>query len=174
VLDELLPRRSQSCKAADADRQATWRPGVDERDDPNRGGALVPAGCRCRKHSHADFAPDHLANGVEDGQADTQFQTTACAECVVFDRVLEGITGSEANMVKGKGIAKCDRPLMAHHMIAGCNEHKPIFGKGKRLKFFSGIDLVPDDTDLGKILGDGAHNLAAGTLLQIDVDLGME
>jgi hypothetical protein len=58
-------------------------------------------------------------------------------------------------------------------MIAGGNEHQPVFGEGKRLQFFGRIDLVPDDTDLGKVLGDGAHDLAAGTLLQIDVDLGM-
>ena len=47
-----------------------------------------------------------------------------------------------------------------------------------KVEALSGIDLVPDlvpdDTDLGKILGDGAHNLATGTLLQVDVDLGME
>ena len=41
------------------------------------------------------------------------------------------------------------------------------------MQFFGRIDLIPDDTDLGKVLGDGAHDLAAGPLLQIDVDLGM-
>ena len=74
-------------------------------------------------------------------------------------------------MVIGKGIAKRDRPLMAHHMIARRDQNEPVFRKRKGLKFFSGIDLVPDNADLGKVLGDGAHNLAAGTLLQIDVDL---
>jgi hypothetical protein len=41
------------------------------------------------------------------------------------------------------------------------------------LQFSSGIDLVPDDDDLGDVSGDGAHNLAARTPLQINVDLGM-
>jgi hypothetical protein len=83
------------------------------------------------------------------------------------------VTSREANMVIGKSIAKRNRPFMADHMIVGCNEHKPIFGKEERLKFFRGIDLIPDDPDLGKILGDGAHDLTAGTLLQIDVDVRM-
>jgi hypothetical protein len=40
---------------------------------------------------------------------------------MIFHLILEGITSSKANMVIGKGIAKCDRPLMAHHMIARCD-----------------------------------------------------
>jgi hypothetical protein len=35
-------------------------------------------------------------------------------------------------------------------MIAGGDEHQPVFGRGKRLQFFGRIDLVPDDTDLGR------------------------
>jgi hypothetical protein len=151
----------------------TRRPGIDERDDPDRRGPLVPAGCRCREHSHANSAADHLANGIESGKADTQFHATAGAGRVVFHLVLEGITSREADMVIGKGIAKRDRPLMAHHMIARCDQHEPVFGKRKGLKFFGGIDLVPDDADLGEVSGHSAHDVAAGTLLQIDVDLGI-
>ena len=75
-------------------------------------------------------------------------------------------------MVIGKGIAKRDGPLMARHMIARRDQYEPIFRKRKYLQFFSGIDLVPDDTDFGKILGNGAHDLAAGTLLQIECRSG--
>jgi len=115
-----------------------------------------------------------LANGIKAGKADTQFQATAGPGRVVFHLILEGITSREANMVIGKGIAKRDGPLMARHMIARRDQYEPIFRKRKYLQFFSGIDLVPDDTDFGKILGNGAHDLAAGTLLQIDVDLRVE
>jgi hypothetical protein len=108
-----------------------------------------------------------LAYGIEPGNADAQFQATAGAGRVVFHLLLEGMTGGEADMVIAKGLAKSDRPLTAHHMTTGRDQHEPVFRKGKRLKFFSGIDLVADDADLGKILCDGAHNLAAGTLLQI-------
>ena len=163
----------QGCKTADANCQTTRRPGIDERDDPDRRGPLVPAGCHCREHSHTNSATNHLANGIESGKADTQFQATAGAGRVVFHLILEGITNREANMVIGKGIAKRDRPLMAHHMVARRDQHEPVFGKRKGLKFFGGIDLVPDDADLGEVSGDGAHDVAAGTLLQIDVDLGM-
>ena len=167
------PWARQSCKAADADCQTTRRPGIDERNDPDRRGPLVSAGCGCRNHSHANSATNHLANGIEPGKADTQFQATAGAGRVVFHLVLEGITSREADMVIGKGIAKRDRPLMAHHMIARCDQDEPVFGKRKGLQFFGGIDLVPDDADLGEVSGDSAHDVAAGTLLQIDVDLGM-
>ena len=76
-------------------------------------------------------------------------------------------------MVIGEGIAKRDRSLMAHHMIARRDQHEPVFGKRKGLKFFGGVDLVADDADLGEVSGHSAHDLAAGTLLQINVDLGM-
>jgi len=174
VLDQPLPVGGQGCKASDADRQSPRRPGIGERNDPDRGRSPIPAGGGCRNHSHANPAPDHLAYGIEAGNADAQFQATARAGRVIFHLILEGMTSREADIVVTKGLAKCDRLLTAHHMIAGCDKHKPILGKGKRLKFFGGIDLVPDNADLGKVLRDGAHNLAAGTLLQIDVDLRMQ
>ena len=163
----------QSCKATDADFQTTRRPGIDESDDPDRRGPLAPAGRRCRDHGYADSATNHLANGIETGKADTQFQAAARAGRVVFHRILEGITSSQANMVIGEGIAKRDRPLTAHHMIARRDQHEPVLGKRKGLKFFGGIDLVPDNADVGQASGNSAHDVAAGTLLQIDVDLGM-
>ena len=163
----------QSWKDADADCQTTRRPGIDEPDDPDRRGPLAPAGRRCRDHSYADSATNHLANGIETGKADTQFQTTARAGRVVFHLILEGITSREANMVISKGIAKRDRALMAHHMIARRDQHEPVFGKRKGLQFFGGVDLVTDDTDLGEVSGDSAHDVAAGSLFQIDVDLGI-
>jgi hypothetical protein len=92
---------------------------------------------------------------------------------VVFQLILEGIPSSQANMVIGKGIAKRDRPLMAHQVIARRDQHQPVFGKRKGLKFFGRIDLVPDDADFGYVSGDSAHDVPAGTLLQIDVDPGM-
>jgi hypothetical protein len=76
----------QSCKAADADFQTTRRPGIDERDDPDRRGPLAPAGRRCRDHSYPDSATNHLANGIETGKADTQFQAAARAGRVVVCR----------------------------------------------------------------------------------------
>jgi hypothetical protein len=114
-----------------------------------------------------------LANGIEAGQADTQFQATARPGRMIFHLILQGITGNKANMVIGKGIAKRDRPSTARRMITRCDQHEPVFGKREGLQFFSGIDLVPDDADLGDVSGDSAHNVAAGMLLQINVDLGM-
>jgi hypothetical protein len=174
VLDQPLPMRGQGIQAADADCQSPRRPPIGESNDPDRRRSPIPAGGGCRNHSHANSAPDHLAYSIESGNADAQLQVTAGAGRVIFHLLLEGMTGGETNIVVTKGLAKRDRPLMAHHMTAGCDKHKPVFGKGKRLKFFGRIDLVPDDADLGKVLGDGAHNLAAGTLLQIDVDLRMQ
>ena len=173
VLDQPLPMGGQDCKAADADCQSPWGPGIGERNDPDRCRTPIPAGCGCRNHSHANSAADDLAYSIESGNADAQFQATAGASRVIFHLLLKGMTSGKADIVVTKGLAKRDCALVAHEMIAVGNEHKPIFCKGKRLKFFSWIDLVPYDTDLGKILGDGADNLAAGTLLQIDVDLGM-
>jgi len=174
VLDEPLPMGGQSCKAADADYQSPGGPGIGQRNDPDRCRSAISPRCRCRKHSHANSATYHLAYRIEAGNADAQFQATAGADRVIFHLLLEGMTSGEADIVIIKDLAKRDRPLMAHHMTAWCNEHKPIFGKGECLQFLSGIDFIPDDTDLGMILRDGAHNLAARTLLQIDVDLGME
>ena len=76
-------------------------------------------------------------------------------------------------MFIGESIAKRDRSLLAHHMIAWRDQHEPVFGKRKGLKFFGGINLVSDDADVGEASGNSAHDVAAGTLLQIDVDLGM-
>ena len=165
--------RGQRCNAADADCQTPRRPGIDERDDPDRRGTLVPAGCRCRNYSHANSATNRSTNGIESGKADTQFQATAGAGRMVFHLILEGIPGREANMVIGKGIAKRDRPLTAHHMIAWRDQHQPVLGERKSLQFFGRIDFISDDADLGEVSGDSAHDVAAGTLLQIDVDLGM-
>ena len=164
----------QSGKAADADCQTTRCPGVNERDNPDRRGPLVPASCRRRNHSYANTATNHSANGIEAGQADTQFQATARPGRVVFHLILEGVPSREANMVIRKSIAKRDRALMAHNMIARRDQHEPVFRKRKGSQFFGGIDFVPDDADLGKISGDSAHDVAAGTLLQIDVDLRVE
>ena len=173
MLDQPLSMGRQSRQAADANCETTRCPGIDERDNPDRGGALVPAGCRCRNHSHANSATNHLANGIKAGKADTQFQATPRAGRVVFHLILEGIPSREANMVISKGIAKRDRALMAHNMIARRDQHEPVLRKRKGMQFFGGIDLVPDDADLGEVSGDSAHDVAAGTLLQIDVDLGM-
>ena len=172
VLDEPLPMGGQGCKAADADCQSPRGPVIGQRNDPDRCRSPIPAGCGCRNYSHANSATDHLAYSIETRNADAQFQATAGASRVIFHLLLEGMTSGEADIVVSKGLAKRDRPLMAHHMIARRDQNEPVFRKRKGLKFFSGIDLVPDDTDFGKILG--AHDLAAGTLLQIDVDLRVE
>src|SRR5215469_1829423 len=174
VLDEPLPIGGQGIQAADADRQSPRGPGIGERNNPDRCRSPIPAGRGCWNHGHSNSAAYDLAYSIECGNADAQFQATTGPGRVIFHLLLEGVTSSEADIVASEGLAKRDRPLMAHRVIAGRNEHKPIFGEGKRLQFFSGIDLVPDDADLGKILRDGAHNLAAGALLEIDVDLGME
>ena len=58
-------------------------------------------------------------------------------------------------------------------MIARRDQHKPVFGKGEGLQLFGGIDLVSDNADLGKVSSDGAHDLAAGALFQVDIDQGM-
>ena len=146
----------QSRKVADADCQTTRRPGIDEPDDPDRRRPLAPAGRRCRDHSYTDSATNHLANGIETGKADTQFQAAARAGRVVFHLILECITGRKADMVISKSIAKSDLPPMADHMIARRDEHEPVFRKWKGLQFFGGIDLVPDDADLGQVSGDSS------------------
>ena len=92
---------------------------------------------------------------------------------VVFQLILEGIPSTQANIIISEGVAKCGRPLMTQHMIARRDQHQPVFGKRKGLKFFCRIDLVPDDADFSYVSGDSAHDFPAGTLLQIDVDLGM-
>ena len=119
------------------------------------------------------FRDHHLANRIKAGKTNTQFQATAGADGVVFHLILKGIAGSEADMIIGEGIAKGDCPLPACCMIARCDQHEPIFGKREGFQFFGGVDLVADDADLGDVSSDGAHNLAAGTLLQINVDLGL-
>ena len=58
-------------------RVSNWR--VDSRNRLNRRGPLVPAGYRCRNYSQANPAANHLANGIEAGKADTQFQATSGA-----------------------------------------------------------------------------------------------
>ena len=125
----------------------------------------MPEGCRCRNYSQTNSAPNHSANGIEAGKADTQFQATAGPGRVVFHLILEGITSREANMVIGKGIAKRDRPLTAHHMIAWRDQHQPVLGKRKSLQFFGRIDFISDDADLGEVSGDSAHDVPAGILL---------
>jgi hypothetical protein len=172
VLEKPLPMSRQSRQLVHADRQTTRRPGIDQRDDPQRRGPLVPAGCGCRNHGHPDTAAHHLANCFEPREADTQFQPTAGAGGVVFHLILESVPGREANIVIGKRIAKCDRAVSAHHMISWRDQHEPVFGKWKGLQFFGGVDLVPNDADLGEVSGNSAHNVAAGTLPQIDIDLG--
>jgi hypothetical protein len=76
-------------------------------------------------------------------------------------------------MIVGKGIAKRDRRSLAHDMIAGRDQHEAVFCKRKGFQFLGGVDLVSDDADLGGVPGDGAHDVTAGALLQIDVDQGM-
>jgi hypothetical protein len=134
---------------------------------------LVSAGWGRRNHSHANPATNYVANGFEPGKPDTQSQATARADRVVFHLILERITGRKTDMVVGEGIAKRDRPLLADRMIARCDQDEPVFGKRKGLQFFGGVDLVTDDTDLGEVSGDSAHDVAAGMLLELDIDQGM-
>jgi hypothetical protein len=98
---------------------------------------------------------------------------TAGADRVVFHLILQGIAGREADMVIAKGIAEGDGPLPGHRMVSRCDQNEMIHGKRKRLQFFGGIDLVADDADFSEISSDRAHNVAAGMLLEIDVDLRM-
>ena len=58
-------------------------------------------------------------------------------------------------------------------MISRGDQNEMILGKRKRLQFFGGIDLVADDADFSEISSDRAHDVAAGMLLKIDVDLRM-
>jgi hypothetical protein len=108
VIDKLLALDWQSGKAADTDRQSSRRPGIDKRDDPDGRGSLVPAGCCCRKNGDAKAAADHLAERLETGKPESQFQVTAGTDRVVFHLILQGIAGREANMVTGQGIAEGD------------------------------------------------------------------
>jgi hypothetical protein len=173
VLDEILPLDRQSGKAADTDRQSSRRPGIDKRDDPDGRGSFVSAGCCCRNNRDANAAADHMAERLETGKPESQFQVTAGADRVVFHLILQGIAGREADMVIAKGIAERYRPPPAHRMVSRRDQHEMILGKRKSLQFFGGIDLVAGDADFGGISSDGAHDVAAGMLLKIDIDLGM-
>ena len=108
MLGKPLPVDRQRGKAADTDCQPPRRPGIDKRDDPDGHGSLVPAGCCCRNNSDANAAADHLANRIETGKAEPQFQVTAGADRVVFHLILQGIASREADMVIAKGIAEGD------------------------------------------------------------------
>ena len=72
----------------------------------NAPGPSIAAGCRCRNHGHADAATDHLANRIEIGQADAQFQAAPRAGRMVLHLILEGVARREADMVISKGITK--------------------------------------------------------------------
>ena len=67
---------------------------------------MVPPGGCCRNDSDANSAPDHLANGLEAGKPEPQFQVMAGAGRVVFHLILQGIADSEADMVTAEGIAE--------------------------------------------------------------------
>ena len=75
--------RRQRFEAAEADREATWSPGIEERDNPDCY-LLIPAGCGRWTHSHANAVGNHLANGLEAGKADPQSQATAGAGGVIL------------------------------------------------------------------------------------------
>ena len=106
MLDEPLPGRKQGGKAADADHQTARRPGIGKRDDPEPPGPSIAAGCRSWNHGNADTATDHLANRIEIGQPDAQFQAAPRPRRMVLHLILQGVARREADMVIGKGITK--------------------------------------------------------------------
>jgi hypothetical protein len=171
VLDEPLPMWRQSRKVADAYRQTSRRPGIDQRDDRDRRRPLVPMGRRLRDHSHANSGANHSANGVKPRKPNPEFQAAASASRVVLHRILEGVARREANLVISKSIAKPDGALMAHRMITWRDQHESVFREWKSLKFFGRIDFVANDANVGEVSGDSAYDVAAGTLLEIDIDL---
>ena len=123
MLDKLLALDWQSGKAADTDRQSSRRPGIDKRNDSDGRGSLVPAGCCCRKNGDAKAAADHLAERLETGKPQPQFQVAAGANRVVFHLILQGIASREANMVITKSIAEGDGPLPGHRMVSRCDQN---------------------------------------------------
>ena len=53
------------------------------------------------------------------------------------------------------------------------HQHQPILREGHGLQFGGGIDDVGHDAEIGPAARDGAHDVRARAVLDLDVDIGM-
>ena len=171
--DESARMGRECAQTAHANRQSPWRPGVCQRDDPDRHRAATAASRSCWYDSQTNPAPHHATDRIETGKAKPQPQVKAGAGCMVIQNFLKRVPGHKPDVIVVQGLPKRDRPAPAQCVLMRRNQDQVIDGERKAFHLGSGDSLITGDPYIGEVRGDGTDNLAARPLLQVDIDIRM-
>lgn len=121
---------------------------------------------------HADAPLDHAADRIEPVQAHPQLERTAGAGSVGREMRLQRPAVAEADQRLVQHLPERDAAPLRQGMARRHGEHDPI--EKERPGFERAeIGRVGDDAEIGKPTRQSIDGLAAGALLEIDVDAGI-
>ena len=92
---------------------------------------------------------------------------------MVIQNLLKRMTGHKPDVIVVEGLSKRDLPAPAQCVLMRCDQDQVIDGERKGFHLGSGNSLIAGDPYIGEVRGDGADNLAARPLFQVDIDIRM-
>ena len=92
---------------------------------------------------------------------------------MVIQNLLKRMAGHKPDVIVVKGLSKRDLPAPAQCVPMRCDQDQVIDGERKGFHLGSGNSLIAGDPYIGEVRGDGADNLAARPLFQVDIDIRM-
>lgn len=159
--------------AAHTNRESPWRPGVCQRDDSDRHRAAAAASRRRRYDGQTDPASNHPTDRIETGKAKSHPEVEAGAGRVVIQHRLQRMAGDKPDIIVVEGLAKHDLPAPAQCVLRRRDKDQVIDGERKGFHLRRRDSLIAGYPYISEVRGNGADDLAARSLLQVDIDVRM-
>src|SRR5215467_1036640 len=163
----------QRSQVSNANGVVTKRPGVCEGVDFDRHRSLKPTGSGFRQHGKADSAFGQSTNGIKPAQPDTYIEPPAEPRRIMIQKLLERAAERRTYEVVIEDLSKCDLSLLTKGMLPWPDNNEADLSDRIGLQFVGRIDCFCDDADVRNALGDQPHNLSAGTILELEIDIGV-
>src|SRR5258705_1220089 len=172
MLDQLMRRFRQRLEAAGADREPPVGPAVANPHHIDLHRARATPRRDFRHHRNADAGGDHLADRVEIVEPGAKAQPRAEFCRMPAYMCMQGARGDQADEIAFLHLAEIDLTPARQLILARGNQHQAVFAVGNPLNTL-GQRMLGREPEIGGAGGDGARNLAAFALLDVDRDARM-
>lgn len=172
MLDQLSRMGRQLGKAADAKGQMPQRPRIRQVDDPDRHRSAIAARGSFGYDADTDTLLHHAADAVKSADADTKFEAVPRPRRMLPKMLLKRTPLAQSNKRLVEHLAEGDVPAARQLVSTRHRENQSVDAERERLQVAK-VDDIGDDAGIDDAFRHRLHDLVAGPLLQIDVDIGM-
>src|SRR5690606_7467883 len=170
MVDELPRKGRQVVQPPHADLQLAHSPRVGKPDDADGMARFQPIGHGTGQYADAGFGLHHAAQCFEARYLDADVEADAHFRGDVGHEALDGASLVERDAAEPRRLGEVNDLPGSKRMIAGDGKDEAVFLIGDDLQLV-GPDVAGEYADIDRPFRNGAGNVRAEALLQVDVDM---